>query len=127
MKIKITLYFLIFFACPIPSNAQDIALGLPQMNVIYIGINNEVTIAVNGYATKSLVYETINCEIIEKEGKRYLRSYSRGLAQLKVGVKLKGNVKWLETYEFRVRMIPSGEMHLGTISNGEVHSIGKRH
>ncbi len=112
---------LIFFTGII--QAQDVAIALPNMNVLYIGIENEVEIAVNGYSCKELIKEITNGQVIERNGKIFLVVRARGIAILKVGVKQKGKIKWLKEMEFRVRKIPEPEPMLGVLQGGETHNI----
>lgn len=105
------------------TQAQDAVVALPSMNVLYIGIENEVEIVVNGYSTKELVKEITNGQVIERDGKTFLVVSVRGIATLKVGVKKKKNIEWLKEQEFRVRKIPEPQPMLGVLQDGETHTI----
>ncbi|HYG14195.1 MAG TPA: hypothetical protein VEC12_00475, partial [Bacteroidia bacterium] len=115
------LSFLWFFPCLL--KAQQVAVGLPAMNVLYIGMDNEVKIAVAGYKTKKLVKEFTGGDIIEKKDKLYLRVYNRGEAILRVGIKKKKETLWLDSMVFRIHKIVLPEPQLGTLQNGSVESV----
>jgi hypothetical protein len=115
------LFILIAFCKILP--AQDVAIGLPSMNVLYIGPDNAVEIAVNGYKTKKLIKVLSNGDVIEKDGKTYLRVYQRGETILRVGVKKHGKIKWLREMKFRVRMIPHPQPQIGTLTDGSVEKL----
>jgi hypothetical protein len=120
-KGTLLLYMLIAF-CKVLC-AQDVAIGLPSMNVLYIGPDNEVEIAVNGYKTKKLVKELSSGDVIEKDGKTYLRVYQRGETILRIGTKKRGKIKWLREMKFRVRMIPHPQPQIGTLTDGSVEKL----
>lgn len=115
------LWFLTLLLIGFTAQAQQTAISLPQLNVLYIGVDNPVTIAVERYAAKDVVKEFLQGDIIERDGKTYLRVYTRGEATLRIGVKKRrGKIKWLEDVKFRVRKIPLALPQLGTLQDGAV-------
>ena len=57
---------LLFCACNL--TAQTIALQLDKMNVLYLGVDNPVTVAVEGYSNKSIFLTTDNGTITGTNG-----------------------------------------------------------
>lgn len=114
---------IIFIFCNVASFSQKVVASLSGLNVIYIGLENEIEIVAEAYTTKDLVTKTINAELITKNGKQYIISKKRGEAQLIVGVKKTKDTLWLDTIDFRVRNLPRPKPQLGTLQDGETQSI----
>jgi len=104
--------------------AQKVAVGLPAMNVVYIGLDNEVRIAVEGEKNASLIKELSDGELIEKDGKTYIRVTKRGEIKLRIGVKKRKKIKWVDSMVLRARKIPAAIPQLGTLQNGAIETIG---
>lgn len=104
--------------------AQKVAASLPELNVIYMGLETEIIIAVEGYKDRDLVKKTINVELITKDGKQFITSNKRGEAQLVVGTLKNKDTLWLDTIEFRVRNLPKPQPQMYTLQDGAVQSIG---
>lgn len=116
------IFILLLSFFPVFMHAQQAVVGLPAMNVLYIGLDNEVKIAVAGHKTKKLVKEFTGGDIIESEGKLYLRVYNRGDARLRIGIKKKEDTLWVDSMEFRIRRMLLPLPQLGTLQNGSVES-----
>lgn len=106
------------------SQAQQVSVALPAMNVVYIGLHNPVNIAVEGYKNSEVVTMTEGIELVFKGGKHYLLAKERGEATLIIGVKEKKDTVWLETATFRVRNIPKPKPLMGTLEDGDEQSVG---
>jgi antitoxin component YwqK of YwqJK toxin-antitoxin module len=119
------LFILIFLLFATIAFSQKVAVGLPAMNVIYIGLKNEVTVAVEGYKNSDLVLLMSPHTHIAQEGEKlYIKPIIRGDAYLYVGVKQNTDTLWLDTAHFRVRRIPVPRPMFGTLQDGDVQTIG---
>ncbi|HYG15995.1 MAG TPA: hypothetical protein VEC12_09600 [Bacteroidia bacterium] len=122
MRVFHLLFIAVLFSLNAP--AQKVAVGLPAMNVVYIGLDNEVRIAVEGEKSENIIKELSDGEIIEKEGKIYIRVTKRGEIKLRIGVKKRKKIKWVDSMVLRARDIPVAYPSLMTLYDGDVQSIG---
>ncbi|MBP6431030.1 MAG: hypothetical protein KA319_04630 [Ferruginibacter sp.] len=107
MKTLLTLV-LIFFASAL--NAQNVAFAADKMNVLYIGVDNPITIVAENLNCKDLKAITNNGKIIGKGCKLIIIPEKIGTA--KITVQTKKN-KWTEAI-FRVKEIPPPIFKIGT-------------
>lgn len=103
--------------------AQKVVVGLPTMNVIYIGLKNEIKIAVEGHTNSELVFETRNAKLSYEGEKLFITSIIRGDAYVYVGVKKTIDTLWLDTARFRVRRLLLPNPQLGTLQDGDIHNL----
>lgn len=104
--------------------AQKVVASLPELNVIYLELDNEIEISAEGYKESDLVKKTINATLIKKDGKQFIKPLKRGEALLIVGTLKNKDTLWLDTTEFRARILPKPHPQMGTIQDGEIQSIG---
>ncbi len=111
--------------------AQHTAIGLPKMNMVYIGLENPITVAVEGVKAKDLHVEITGGALKGENGSYvFIPDGSIRLARLKAGVKKRGKIKWVDSAEYRVRNVPKPEVLFGTkmgghISLGEVMTVSQ--
>lgn len=101
--------------------AQRTVIGLPKMNMLYIGLENPVNVAVDGVKAKNLVVEMNGGELKGENGSYvFIPDGSARLAVLKVGKKSKKGIKWIDSAEYRVRRVPKPEVLFGTKTGGKM-------
>jgi hypothetical protein len=121
--------FLAFITSPFHSGAQ-VAVASVKMNVLYIGIDNPLRIAVSGYLNNQLEVGITN-GTIRKDGDDYIVRVPGGTeATVTVYVKKNGRKKEAGNWKFRVKRIPDPIPYAGgkkgednTISRGELAAI----
>lgn len=101
-------------------------ISADAMNVLYIGLDNPVSVSVPGFAPE-LVTPSISGgggSLTKEKGNQYVCKVSqRGDATISVSVKVDGQGKAMGSQKFRVRAVPKPEGQLGTLQSG-THSLG---
>ncbi|MBI1222877.1 MAG: hypothetical protein GC180_09765 [Bacteroidetes bacterium] len=108
------LIYLILLLTGINSTAQ-VAIELPAMNVVYIGLPNPINVVVQGVPREDLRFATKNCEVVDSSGQFYLFSFERGYADVWI-MNQKGDT--LDNRVMRSRSIPRPELSFGTLESG---------
>jgi hypothetical protein len=114
MRTCLLLVFLFFFST---AYSQHAVVAANKMNVLYIGVDNPISIAANNYSCKDLVVEISHGTITQNEDNscRYTAKVTTP-GRVSVNVKNKKG-KLLEEVDFRVKRIPDPKPHIGTINN----------
>ncbi len=101
-------------------------ISADAMNVMYIGLDNPVSISVPGFPPEKVTATMNGGTLIKKSGTTYIAKVNkRGEATINVTVKTDdGASRSMGAAKFRVRAIPKPEAQLGTLQNGEVQSVG---
>lgn len=101
--------------------AQNAAMQLTSMNVVYIGIKNPFKVGGDGLTSSNLVYKTENCEVEMKGFTGTIQPTGEGKeCNVYIGKVLKFDTVWMDTFEFRVRKVPIPHFSIGTLRNGAV-------
>lgn len=88
------------------------------MNVIYIGLENPIEVAVEGYNNSQLSISTSGCELIGSPAERmYLRASEPGNCIVSVNYN-KDGVGQKQEFNFRVKSIPKPEVYFGALEEG---------
>ncbi len=101
-------------------------ISATKMNVMYIGLDNPVSISVPGFPPSSVI-ATISAggRLVKKSSTDYIVKVTRrGKVTISVSVKDEKGTKSMGKAEFRVRNIPKPVAQLGTLQNGQVSSVG---
>lgn len=101
-------------------------ISADAMNVMYIGLDNPVSISVPGFPPEKVIATMSNGSLAKKTSTTYVAKVTkRGDAVINVSVKMDdGSTKPMGSAKFRVRNIPKPIAQLGTLQNGEVQSVG---
>lgn len=101
-------------------------ISADAMNVMYIGLDNPVSISVPGFPPEKVTATMNGGTLVKKSGTTYVAKVTkRGEATISVTVKTDdGGSRSMGSAKFRVRNIPKPEAQLGTLQNGEVQSVG---
>ncbi len=108
MKFSLTIILILFLN--MRSFQQVVAVSNDKMNVLYKGIDNPLTIAVENYSCSKIITK-INCGklIRDHDSCHYTfqaDSLCVGVVKIQVGVVDSGKSKWLGTEWFRMKRIP---------------------
>ena len=99
------------------TQAQKAVVALPAMNIVYIGLDNPVQIAVEGYTNNQLAVGCENCTIIKTSYNYILRATKSGTCRVMVSYKKRRKIK-TDTLLFRVKNVPRPETMFGTLESG---------
>src|SRR5664279_4244911 len=92
---------LIIFFCYSISSAQKFSISADRNNILYVGLDNPLTIAVENYPSNSIIVETDNGTIEGSSGKYIFRANKRGKADVILYKRIKGQTKEIGRDEFR--------------------------
>ena len=91
---------------------QNIAVAADKMNVLYVGIDNSITIAAENCYNKSLVVIATNGKLIKDNGQYLFRSETVGATEITVYKKEKGKLIKLGSTFFRLKAFHSPFLRL---------------
>lgn len=93
------------------------AVSLDKMNVLYIGVDNPVSIGVGGILPADLVVSISGGTLAAtgKPGNYIARVNSGTKATLTVSAKVNGVTKTVGSYEYRIKRIPDPVAYVGTV------------
>jgi gliding motility-associated protein GldM len=101
----------------------EASISADKMNVLYIGLENPITIAIPGVSPNNIKASISQGSLASKGGGKFIAKVTqRGDAKITVTVSEAGKTKTY-TAPFRVRSIPKPEAKLGTLESGS-HSAG---
>lgn len=91
---------------------QVVVVALTKMNVLYRGIDNPISIAVENYPCNRIVAVSKVGKLEKDTGCHYIFTDTSGAkeALIHVGVQEGDTVRWLSTYQFRIRNLPCPEI-----------------
>ena len=93
------------------------------MNVFYIGIDNPISIAADGYLTSNLIIKTTNGEISKDYSNKYIfRSKSVGPSEIILYSNKNGKVKEIGRSIFRSKNLPLPTFRIGSNINVKTKS-----
>ena len=103
------------------AHGQRVAVAADKMNVLYVGIDNPITIAAENSSDKSLIVKTTNGKLIGENGQYIFRSETVGAAEISVYKKVNNKLMKLGSAFFRIKTIP---LPIFKIGSGR-HSVAK--
>jgi gliding motility-associated protein GldM len=101
-------------------------ISAEKMNVLYIGLDNPITIAVPGFAPER-VSASMSSGNLKKISSNQFHAIvnTRGEVTINVTVKMDdGSTRPMGSQKFRVRKIPTPLAQLGTLQNGATETVG---
>jgi gliding motility-associated protein GldM len=108
---------------PYTVGQSNTSVGLPEMNVLYVGWDNQIIIAASG-AGDERVSASIECGTISKQGGgRYVARVTGQSDNCKLNILVDGKVVGSETY--RVRNIPDPVATVGGVMSNENMPAGQ--
>ncbi len=106
MKKAISNIFSFFLCSLLPVSAQTFSISPDKMNVLYLGFDNPLSIAVEGISSRSLIVKTDNGTITGKNGQYIFYGGKVGRAQIILCKKINGKTKEIGRGDFRVKNLP---------------------
>ena len=101
----------------------QISIANERMNVFYIGIDNPISIAADGYLTSNLIIKTTNGEISKDYSNKYIfRSKSVGPSEIILYSNKNGKVKEIGRSIFRSKNLPLPTFRIGSNINVKTKS-----
>lgn len=122
---KHIMYILLFNLFSLSAFCQVVAIQNDEDNIVFLGWNNHITIAVEGQKAKSIFVATDNGKIEESEfkGPGHYTFWPRKVGLAKIYVKKigkNGNWKIIDSSTFRVKRLPLPKAKLWGRSGGEI-------
>ena len=111
---KHIIFFTFILLYNFSTSAQTISVSNDKENIIYIGLDNPITIAVESEACKNLVIKTNNGSIIGSNGSYILRSDSAGKVDFIIYRKTGTKLKELGRKYFRAKHIEDAVFRIGS-------------
>ncbi|MEZ5007216.1 MAG: GldM family protein [Chitinophagales bacterium] len=101
--------------------AQHITVANTRLNIIYMGIDNPISITVENYDCDDLIIYCTNGLIKQDDGCQYtIRTSEVGEVKITVNIKKDGEITALKTIYFRSQRIPPPVAQVARKSGGEV-------
>jgi len=97
--------------------SQPLVISIPTTNIIYLGLQNPIGIAVDGYKYRQLMVKTEGCELYGEYPRLGIKAKSKG--KCTVSVYLKRNKKHMGSYEFKVTNVPLPSTFFGNLESGK--------
>lgn len=120
---KIFSKFFILLFCSLKISAQNFAISDDKQNIFYLGVDNPISFAVEGYPQKSVFLKTDNGKIIKYAGYYYYKGDHIGVAKISVLVKSNRQLKKVGESAFRVKNIPNPIVYVGPQSGGNISKV----
>jgi hypothetical protein len=109
---KYSLFLLAIFSFGV-LHGQNFAIAADKMNILYIGIDNPITISAENNSVNSLIVQTTNGKITGKNGKYIFRSNTIGPAEISLFKKTNKGLTKIGSSFFRVKNIPLPVFKIG--------------
>ncbi len=123
MKTKL----LIIFTCLLTTKiySQEMAIGVEKMNVLYLGVDNPISIAMENTSCKELNIKVANGKLVGNNCKYIIRCDSVGICRIHVYSQkmIKKNHSWL--HEFRVKLLPKPTFKIAQYENSNSLALKK--
>lgn len=115
------IFVLLLLGLNVSLSGQTVVIANDKLNVVYAGIPNPITIAVENYKAGQVVVSTDNGILaIKGNGKYDYTPLNAGKAIIKIELKTRAGKKEIGQFVYRVKAIP---MPIAT-TDGGFHSIG---
>ncbi|MFK7946150.1 MAG: GldM family protein [Saprospiraceae bacterium] len=116
MKKSIQMLVLVFLISINFLNAQHATVANTKMNVVYIGVDNPISVAISGYSAEDIDVQVSDGEIEGKAGKYIWRVSTPGNAKITVSA----NGQVIETFDYRIKRIPDPVAVVGKTMSGSI-------
>jgi len=95
------------------------------MNVLYIGLDNPISVSVPGYAPNDVVVTITGGTLTKMGNGTYIaRVTAIGSATINVSIKMRdGSIRPMGTKQFRIRNVPKPEARFGALESGVYSSV----
>lgn len=115
-------HVLIFIWCCLASgygNAQHFTVSADKMNILYVGVENLITVVAENYTCKQLILSCRECEIKKIEDCKYIIEVNKeGRFDVVVKAKAGKGIKQVGIITYRAKFIPSPVARIAGKSEG---------
>lgn len=110
--------FLIFFGHHL-CFSQKAVVELSSMNVVYIGLENPIEVAVEGLKNSQLKISANGCDVVGTPSERmYIKATLPGKCSVKVGYYKNGKLV-SQTFDYRIKQLPDPDVLFGSLEEGK--------
>jgi GldM C-terminal domain len=113
------IFFILLISLSINLSAQHVAVSADKMNVVYIGIDNPVTIAIGGVSNNRIKVTASGGDISKAQNDTYIIRVSRP-GKITITVEWDGKIL---NQEFRVKPMPDPEVVLKKVGNSRPEGV----
>lgn len=107
--------FLLNFSL-LAQTGKQVLVSADSMNILYEGIDNPLSIVVQGIANDKLIVTMTNGTITGSNGKYFAKPIERFVAIIEVSAEIKpGKLKKIGSYAFRIKGIPLPVAQIGDV------------
>jgi gliding motility-associated protein GldM len=122
MKQIISLLFILSAYFSVAQTEEPVAVvSCTKMNVLYIGIDNPISVAVPGVDSKNLVVAATEATLISSGNGNYIVKPNSTASAVTISVagNVNGKIKSYGSYNFRVKRVPDPYVTVGGYKGGE--------
>ena len=95
-----------FFLIVLPSSGQSFTVSADKMNVLYVGVDNPISVTVENYSCESIAVSTNNGKITGSNCQYIFSGGTVGVANIAVYKKVKGKMQVIGIWPFRIKHLP---------------------
>lgn len=95
-----------FFLIVLSSSGQNFTVSADKMNVLYIGVDNPISVTVENYSCEFIAVTTNNGKISGNNCRYIFSGGTVGVANIAVYKKVKGKMQVIGIWPFRVKHLP---------------------
>ena len=121
--LPVILLLALIFSCNIQTREKEkyvASVSPTKMNVLYLGVDNPLAIAVSSVSPEQIVVESDNGDITGNLGNYIMHPKRSGTAKIKVFKVKKGNKVLLKETYFRVKTVPDPIAMIAGCKGGEI-------
>ena len=108
------IFLLIYFISHFTATSQVFSIANEKMNVMYLGVDNPISIAVEKIPAADVIAKSTNGTIIKENGNYSSRPNRIGIATIRLYQKAGGKLKLIGEKPFRVKMLPNPVFKIGS-------------
>jgi hypothetical protein len=122
MKLRY-LFYLLLFSLSHSLSAQNVVVSLDFHKVLYVGLDNPISVAVEGVKSKDIIVNITGYgNHIQKvvDGKyiaKVVQQKDSNFCLINIYTQSKGKVKLLSSKSYRIKFVHKGEVKFGSLSN----------
>lgn len=101
--------------------APSAVISSDQLNIMYKGLKNEMSISAAGLKSDQVKVDASNCKVTERgDGKYYFEPTKAGKIQITVSTKINGKTKVLSTQTWKSTLLPKPEIEISGVKNNKI-------
>ncbi len=101
--------------------APSAVISSDQLNIMYKGLKNEMSISAAGLKADQIKVSAPNCKITKREnGKYYFEPTKAGRIQIKISTQINGEEKTLSTQNWKSKLLPIPQIKINGVKNNKI-------